>query len=171
MVHTSLRTSAPSIPFVYVVAAREYDADLGMRSPAQVRRQLSVDLPRTTVLVDEKRTTCPNLVCKRAVFPRMCTQAVMAPVVEHFVLNGLVPHEDAERREMVVRVQSRPKTMTVTKHLNIHTWEGRLVARVRIAVSADRKCVTIACDDASASAAASDDTLTGTRQRGREDGR
>lgn len=66
----------------------EYDINLGMRSYAAVLKQLAVDLPRSCVLVNGRRTENPLDVLKQTRWPRMCTQAVFAPPLEWLLHEG-----------------------------------------------------------------------------------
>ena len=100
-----------------VVPLRAYDADLGMRTRAAVRRQLTVDLPRSVVLVNGRRAVAADDVTAAVSHPRLCTQAVLAPPVEWLLRAGWVAHELPAAEPMVVDAGAR--TVRVCKRLGL----------------------------------------------------
>ena len=71
-----------------VLPLAAYDANLGMRTRGELRRQLRLDLPRSVVLLDGVRTRDASRVMSRVSHPRLCTQAVLAPPVEWLARQG-----------------------------------------------------------------------------------
>ena len=104
-----------------VLPLATYDADLGMRTRAAVRRQLDADVPRSVVLVDDVRVKSTDEVLKAASHPRLCTQAVLAPPVEWLLRSGMVVHELRGSFPMVVDV--RRDVTHVSKLLGVCTWD------------------------------------------------
>lgn len=116
------------------MSAKAFDSDLGMPSRSNVLRQLEVDLPRCVVTMDGRRTFDALDAMRRCPFPRMATQAVLAPVVEWFVSNDVVVHEDPENRAMSVEVDTARRGVLVKKSFVARDWSGEFLTRVRVRV-------------------------------------
>jgi hypothetical protein len=101
-----------------------YDADLGMRTRQDVYRQLTADVPRCEVWVEGVRATSVDDVWRRVAYPRMCTQAVLAPPVEWLMRHGWVAYEVGA--PMVV--ECRGKSVEVRKRLGLMRWNGGSVS-------------------------------------------
>jgi hypothetical protein len=71
------------------------------------------------VTIDRIRVADVDRVQRAACFPRMCTQAVFAPVVEWLLHNALLPVEDSRRRVLTVEIDTREGTMRLTKHFRL----------------------------------------------------
>ena len=99
----------------FVLPAPAYDADLGMARPDQVKRQLRLDVPRSEVVVNDVPTACWRSVYRTALYPRMCTQAVLAPIVEWVLQRGLCAYE----LPGPLRVSVTPTMTRVTKRLGL----------------------------------------------------
>ena len=123
-------------------ASRAYDADLGMSSEGEVQRQLDADVPRCDVWVDGAPTVSWEEVWASALYPRMCTQAVLAPVVEWFLRGGVILRESGA--PMRVDVVSHD-TVRVQKVLRVGGG-GEGGSAVVIRIDAFREAVVIACE-------------------------
>lgn len=99
-----------------VLPLRAFDADLGMTTPTAVRRQLALDVPRSIVLWRGERMHDSEAVYHLTPFPRLCTQAVMAPALEWLLRAGWLTHEVGD--PMVVDVSRRG--VCVSKRLGTH---------------------------------------------------
>lgn len=108
-----------------VIPASAFDADLGMTTHAAVCRQLMVDVPRSRVVVEGHETQSWRDVYRAAWYPRMCTQAVLAPVVEWLHRHGVLVNET--RHPLIVIV--RGGDVVVHKRLGICDWnDGCIVS-------------------------------------------
>jgi hypothetical protein len=107
-----------------------------------ITRQLRVDLPRSLVRVDGTRTVDPDRILRSTFYPRLCTQASMAPVVEWFLGMDRVAHEVAQ--PLVIDVT--PHTLHVRKRLGLRTWEGTDACTVTVTLAAHlpRQTLTVA---------------------------
>jgi len=70
-----------------------FDADLGMRTRHALRRQLEVDLERSDVRCGDRRIVDASELLRITAWPRLCTQAVLAPVLEWFLYAGWLVYE------------------------------------------------------------------------------
>jgi len=118
----------------------DLDRNLGMEGMDAVQRQLRVDLPRSVVRLRGLRTTDPRSVMNRSRFPRICTQASLAPPVEWLMRCGVVAHELGAQYPLVVDVYSHDH-VCVRKRLGVRAdaWEGV----VSLAVDARRDWTTV----------------------------
>lgn len=99
-----------------------YERDLGMHTRGAVRRQLAVDLPRSHVTSSSSsRCLTPDEVCAATQHVRLCTQAVMAPVVEWCMRSGYVAMECGG--PLQVSVAPRTGALVATKELRVAPWE------------------------------------------------
>ena len=113
-----------------------YDADLGLRTRAAVRRQLELDLPRSEVRVRGARVTDAEAVLRATRAPRLCTQAVLAPVVEWFLAEGKILHEVMGGvRPMCVDLLE--DEVVVRKTLGVGTWGGPTARTIDLTLAAD----------------------------------
>jgi hypothetical protein len=88
-----------------VLPLQEYDQDLGMRTRAAIRKQLDRDLPRSDVLLHTgKAVTKACDLLRLTSYPRLCTQAVLAPPLEWLLEADLVAHELPRKEPMRVRI-------------------------------------------------------------------
>lgn len=132
---------------VVVRPVAAYDSDLGMRTRKDVYRQLEADVPRCEVWVDGVRAHTAAEVWRRTLYPRLCTQAVLAPPVEWLLRTGWVAHEIGS--PMVVECVG--KTVEVRKRLGLwrHDVEGEACllqessACVDVRVAADTRMVVV----------------------------
>lgn len=120
----------------------DFDKDLGMPTLPSVHRQLRVDLPRSLTHVEGVRTVDPERVIRATFYPRLCTQASLAPVVEWIFQAGRIAHEVAQPQVVDVRSD----TIHVRKRLGLRTWEGAdaCTATVTLFVHLGRQTVTVA---------------------------
>lgn len=121
-----------------VVPLWRYDADLGMPTRRYIVRQLEVDVPRSVVLVNGRRVRRASDVLRATAYPRLCTQAVLAPPVEWLCRAGFVAHEVHPLQPMVVDV--RCALLRVSKRLGLRRMDdGRHCGVVDILLHADLK--------------------------------
>ncbi|RPF82129.1 MAG: hypothetical protein CBC65_000880 [Rhodothermaceae bacterium TMED105] len=66
--------------------------ELGMRTRGELRKQLSLDLPRSNITVNNAPATVDS-VLRLAIHPRVCTQAAFAPPLEWIIPHGFLAHE------------------------------------------------------------------------------
>ena len=136
-----------------VLPLAAYDANLGMRTRGELRRQLRLDLPRSVVLLDGVRTRDASRVMSRVSHPRLCTQAVLAPPVEWLARQGRIVHEEPRSSwPVVVEVTGAGRVVDVRKrlalwseddashvlHLGLHADANSDVAVVSIHIEAAR---------------------------------
>lgn len=126
-----------------ILSSNVYDVDLGMRRIDDIKRQLRVDVPRCNVSIDGVHTIDHNIVYRRAPYPRMSTQAVMAPVVEWFIQNDIVAREATHNRTMSVRIDTRFHTMDIKKHLQLFCWDGTYLCDVDVNIHANKTSNTV----------------------------
>lgn len=107
---------------VVLLPLRTYEARLGMRHPAQLLRQLALDLPRSLVRVEGVRAWDAETVLARCAAPRMCTQAALAPVLEWYQERGILLFEPTPRRPVTVDVCGQ--TLMVRKRLHAMAADG-----------------------------------------------
>ena len=81
-----------------------YDRDLGMRTRASIKKQLDLDLPRSDVLHTGTSVRDACDVLRLTSYPRLCTQAVLAPPLEWLLEADLVAHELPHKEPMRVRI-------------------------------------------------------------------
>lgn len=114
-----------------------FDADLGMSTYDQVLRQLTVDLPRSHVCIRGARTTNPDTLLRHTLFPRLATQAVLAPVVESLLMTtpGVVCYECGA--PMCVDVHPCTGDVRVSKHLGLRTWEGDSLGETHVCLETE----------------------------------
>ena len=98
-----------------VLPVSSYDADLGMRTRSAIKKQLQLDVPRAQVTVDGIPRPTWTDVYRVAPHPRLCTQAVLAPIVEWFHRNGLMLHET----RTPLRLKIHGGHITVHKRLRV----------------------------------------------------
>lgn len=108
-----------------------YDADLGMPTYDSIRRQLWTDLPRCLAFLENVRTVYPDTVFRHTFFPRLCTQAVLAPIVEWLLACDVVLYESG--RSLYATIVSGD--VHVTKQLLMRTWEGVFLGKVEVHVT------------------------------------
>lgn len=118
---------------VFSLAA--YEADLGMKTRLAVRRQLDVDLPRSLVHVQGKRVLTSPEVLRATSHPKLCTQAVLAPVVEWY-LNAQIVAYDA-REPMHVSIDYGGTQVQIVKKLGLRTWSGHILGTAHVTMVAD----------------------------------
>ena len=109
-----------------------YDADLGMKRRAEVKRQLELDVPRTRVRINGVPTSCWKEVYRHTRFPRMCTQAVLAPVVEWFRNEGVFMFE--RRTPMYIDIDHG--RITVRKLLGLKMLDGLPIGNAHVTIQA-----------------------------------
>lgn len=127
-----------------VLSASAFDADLGMPTRGSVLRQLRVDVPRCEVTIDGRAARSGDEVFARSHYPRLCTQAVLAPAVEWLHRAGAVAHEDGAARPMVVRIAARQ--IEVRKDLGLRDLDGNHPlgrVRLRVAVLGEEAVVSV----------------------------
>lgn len=112
-----------------------FDADLGMPTFRAIQRQLNVDLPRSIVRVDGIRTIDPQRVFRGTMFPRLCTQAALAPIIEWLLHAGYVAHES--KMPLVITVDHG--NVRLQKMLAIRKWDAEDMGHVCIRVWTDIK--------------------------------
>lgn len=137
---TQLASLAPPLNATcdVVVSLSRYDGDLGMRTRSSVLKQLAVDLPRSRVTVDGMRVTDAARVVAATGFPRLCTQAVLAPIVEWYLYHDVVAHElPGGCAPLCIDVTHRGKIIAVHKPLALRTWSGFRLGCVEVTVVAD----------------------------------
>lgn len=132
---------------VFVRDTEEYEGDLGMADPRAIMRQLDLDVPRSRVFVGATRTIQGKGVLDAFRWPRMCTQAVLAPVVELLCGSGYLVGEGG--LPMVVRIES-PTALVVTKRLKLmpggvfqHPTTASTDVIVRVSVNAAKTFVEV----------------------------
>lgn len=77
-----------------VVLRKQYEHCIGMPQEADLKRQLSIDLPRSLVhLPNGDRVVDADVLMKATPYSRCCTQAVCAPMLEWFMNAGLFARE------------------------------------------------------------------------------
>lgn len=116
-----------STPFTtsdIVLDAKAYDDDLGMKRYGEVFRQLQVDVPRCSIVVDGNIVTDANTVYRKAPFPRMSTQAVFAPVLEWLLANGVMAAEHSCKRPLYINIDTKELTMSIIKCFRLLTKHG-----------------------------------------------
>lgn len=128
-----------------VMSLGDYERDLGMPSAAQVRRQLEVDLPRCDVRVDGVRARCADAVLRATAHPRLCTQAVVAPVVEWLLHAGWIAHEPggAASAPLAVEVTTSGAATRASKRLGLRTWAGASGGEATVLVHGDARRHTL----------------------------
>ena len=114
-----------------VLSLSSYDAGLGMNTRSSVKRQLRLDVPRSRVTIEGVPTTSWEEVYRSVRHPRMCTQAVLAPVVEWFRDDGVMLFE----RHSPMRVNIERGEITVRKKLGLRTLDYIYLGDVDISVS------------------------------------
>ena len=132
-----LPLAAPGRCYEVAVGLCAYDRDLGMPTAAAVRRQLRVDLPRSRVSVDGVRTQDPERVLRATFFPRLCTQASVAPVVEWLLRTGGVAHELPDAAPLEARITHGGDRLVVRKCVGLRTWDGTEFGAWRLGLDAD----------------------------------
>lgn len=121
-----------------IVPLSRYDGDLGMRTRSSVLKQLAVDLPRSRVRVDGMRVTDAAGVVAATGFPRLCTQAVLAPIVEWYLHHDMVAHElPGGCAPLSIDVTHGGRIIAVHKRLALRTWSGFRLGCVEVTVVAD----------------------------------
>jgi len=119
--------------------------DLGMNRMKDLKRQLEVDLPRSTVLVEGVgRALHPSHVLRSASYPKFCTQACLAPAVEWLLVSGFIAKDDT-REGMVARVQ-KDGSVEVKKPLSLLDGRTFLSSRVCVTVSEGEGLTLISVD-------------------------
>lgn len=113
IVHNALNELSLASDIILPVSS--YDADLGMRTRAAIKKQLQLDVPRAQVTVDGISRPTWTDVYRAAPHPRLCTQAVLAPIVEWFHRNGLMLHET----RTPLRLKIHGGQITVHKRLKV----------------------------------------------------
>ena len=128
-----------------VLSLGDYERDLGMPLEAQVRRQLEVDLPRCVVRLDGARTRSADAVLGATAHPRLCTQAVVAPVLEWLLHAGWIAHElgDGAAAPLAVDVARHGATTRATKRLGLRTWAGASGGEATVRVEGDARRHTL----------------------------
>ena len=125
-----------------ILESKVYDADLGMPRAAQVQKQLRLDVPRCNVRVDGVETTDWQDVWKSTIYPRMCTQAVLAPVLEWFAKSGILVCETRSRMDVSVfrntsmKIEKKLRLMRSDRigslNVTIHVWKPSVVVSCEI---------------------------------------
>lgn len=110
---------------VIVLSLSRYEADLGMRTRQQVHRQLAVDVPRCHVAVGGRRLHDGEEVWRAVRHARLCTQAVLAPVVEWVMRAGAVAHECDPKHRMEIHVSADGADLDIHKQLGVWADDGR----------------------------------------------
>lgn len=111
--------SAPFTTSDILLNAKAYDDDLGMKRYGEVFRQLQRDVPRCDVRIDGRPSADANTVYRKSPYPRMCTQAVFAPVLEWLMRNDVMASELPVRRTLQVEIDTNELTMSITKHFRL----------------------------------------------------
>lgn len=122
--------------------AGAYERDLGMPTLAAVERQLRVDLPRCVATVGGARTVHPARVLDATLYPRLCTQAGLAPVVEWLLHADVVPHEVGAP----LRVAVDAGDVDLAKPLGLRTWDGAPRAAVAVRLRLRRGALAVALE-------------------------
>ena len=123
---------------VAVLPLRAFQRDLGLRTRRALRKQLELDVPRSCVWIDGTRTLSVDEVLASTRAPRLCTQAVLAPVVEWFLREDMLLHEVmGMRNPMVVHVRHGGDEVVIQKVLGVGGWEGGGNRTVRVTMAAD----------------------------------
>lgn len=107
-----------------VMKAKLYDDDLGMKRHGELYRQLRRDIPRCKVLIDGYGEANVATVHRKAPFPRMCTQAVYAPVLEWLLSNKITAFEHPLHRTFLIEIDTAELTMSLTKHFRYVSTNG-----------------------------------------------
>ena len=131
----------------FVLPLADFEAELGLDDYAGIARQLSVDVPRCRVVVHGLVTQSWQWVLLVSPSPRLCTQAVLSPVVGWFMRHGLVAHE---RRRCPRVLGNSPMKVSVSrdgvrvhKDLSLCDWDHRHVADLTVDVVSSRTHVVI----------------------------
>ena len=74
-----------------VVPLSKYD--MGLKSMKELRKQLSLDLPRSHVLIRGERCLSVEDIIKESTYPRVCTQSALCTPLEWMLRDGFVAHE------------------------------------------------------------------------------
>ena len=127
-----------------VTSLLAYQRDLGMSDDADVHRQLRLDVPRSSVYLQRSSGKYVKVVSGQQVYdhcsiPELCTQCVLAPVVEWYMNEGIIAHEcrgEASTRRMTVWIENGGKIVCVRKLLGLRDWHGRRLGRVNVEVFA-----------------------------------
>ena len=117
------------------VALGRFDMSLGMTTYEAVHRQLRVDLPRSLVCVGGRRTVDPDRVLRYTAFPRLCTQAVFAPIVEWFLYNDYVTHDAGE--PLKVQIDASSGDVSLLKRFSLRDWNGNILRDATAHVTSD----------------------------------
>ena len=131
-----------------VIPLSVYDADLGIQSRSSIKRQLQIDVPRSHVTINGVRTTSWVDVYRHAKHPRMCTQAVLAPVVEWFIKCGIVMYE----RRSPMQVNIEKGKISILKTLGLRSWDNNHMGDTDVCIHAERGMVIVSlfttqCDE------------------------
>ena len=127
----------------------DFEAELGLDDYAGIARQLSVDVPRCRVVVHGLVTQSWQWVLLVSPSPRLCTQAVLSPVVGWFMRHGLVAHERRrcprswELPDEGQRLARRSEGRRTVIDLSLCDWDHRHVADLTVDVVSSRTHVVI----------------------------
>jgi hypothetical protein len=115
-----------------------------MPTPAAVERQLRVDLPRCVATVGGARTVHPARVLAATFYPRLCTQAGLAPVVEWLLHADVVAHE-LGGAPLVVAVDAAGD-VDLAKRLGLRAWDGAPRGAVAVRLRLRRGALAVALE-------------------------
>lgn len=118
-----------------IVPLASFDADLGMKTEQEVRKQLCLDVPRSRVFVRGHRTLDPNFVYRTCKVPRLCTQAAMAPIAEWILYSGMLLVELPSKPPLCVFVGEH--TVHVQKLIGCVDGSKRTTVPIELHIMAD----------------------------------
>ena len=126
-----------------IMPSPNFDADLGMRSNYDVIRQLQLDVPRCSMRVNGQTNSDWRDVWRTAIYPRMCTQAVFAPVIEWFMHLNFLVHELSNKASAVFDVTY--SHIQIRKVLGITDYSDNTEGLLEIRIVVDVKHTFISC--------------------------
>jgi hypothetical protein len=124
----------------FVLDLKKYDSDLGMKTTESVLKQLSLDLSRCNVTMYGTRILSPHTLLRCTSYPRMCTQAVMAPVVEWLTGMGWIAHEVPRSP---LKVELSGNKIVIQKTLGIWGSEEDAPEGVHVTITVDTQIASV----------------------------